>query len=163
MKTLYLLRHGKAEAGSSGSDADRQLSAKGEKQTRLVSTWIENGNHVPRKIISSHASRAYTTAAILAQQLNIPLEEIDIQKAVYHGDALILKELIEYTDDTIDVLLIVGHNPAISDLANFFFQPTIDGLPTAGLAMLTFEMNSWRSIDRKRVQSAVVYFPKMLK
>ncbi|MDY0343325.1 MAG: histidine phosphatase family protein [Lentimicrobium sp.] len=163
MKFLYLMRHGKAEADSAGSDADRQLSAKGEEQVRLVSTWFKSRNHAPQKIISSHASRAYTTAALLARELDIPQDKIDIQKAVYHGDEQTLEELIQYTDDNIEFLLMVGHNPAISDLASLFFQPAINGLPTAGLAVVTFDMDSWKSIGRNKVQSSAVVLPKMLK
>lgn len=163
MKILYLMRHAKAEANTTGRDADRQLSHKGEEQVKLVSAWLERQIHAPQKIVCSHASRAFTTAAMLAGGLDNQPGKIDVQKAVYHGDEQTLKELVQSTDDSIEFLLMVGHNPSITDMANLFFQPAIDDLPTAALAVVTFDMVTWKSIDKNKVQSTAVILPKMLK
>ncbi|GAB1405256.1 histidine phosphatase family protein [Lentimicrobium sp.] len=161
MKILYLLRHGKAEQSSPGSDADRLLSAKGEKQVKLLSKWFNDHPPVPQKLVSSHASRAYETASLLARDLNIAT--IDIQKAIYYGDEETLDDIIRDTDDNIDVLLLAGHNPSISDLANLYIYPAIGVLPTAGLAIITFDVANWKSIGKGRVHSSKVVLPEMLK
>ena len=162
MKSLYLMRHGKAEAYGIGADADRQLARKGEEQARKMGTYFRQHGIKPELVVSSHATRAVTTATIMASEINIPVKDINIHNFIYHGDADALHDFILELDDSIDSVLLVGHNPTVSDLVNHFVQPHTEGLPTGALAVITFDKTGWKEISKHTVHSSVILVPGML-
>lgn len=162
MKSLYLMRHGKAEAYGNGADADRQLAKKGEEQARKMGTYFRQHGIKPALVVSSHATRAVTTVSIMVSELNIPVKEIKIYDFIYHKDADALHDFILDLDDSVDSVLLVGHNPTVSDFVNHFIQPQTEGLPTGALAAIKFNTKSWKEISKHTVQSSVILLPGAL-
>jgi phosphohistidine phosphatase SixA len=100
MTELHLLRHG--DAGDpmawKGSDAERPLSGKGEKQAERLGRFLKEVGFRPDAIISSPKVRAAQTAEIVAGHLGVPVT----------------------TDDrlagALEIETLVGHDPDFSDL-----------------------------------------------
>jgi phosphohistidine phosphatase len=116
MNELYILRHGIAvEPGTSGiPDDQRPLTAKGEKRMREIGRGLRRLDLKLDRIVTSPLPRARSTAEIVADALDADdlLETADILRA--GSDAATIQRWL--TGRTEDRLLIVGHNPGLSDL-----------------------------------------------
>lgn len=149
MKTLYLFRHGDAES-SRDSDYNRNLSEEGKTMTLLMGEDLKAAGTVIEKIISSGAPRAKVTAETIAEKISYPPENIEFDNIIYDakiGDELL--PLIQKTPDTISSLMIVGHNPVLSDLASSL----VDGckktdLSKSSAVRIDFDSMEWKDINR---------------
>jgi phosphohistidine phosphatase len=164
MKTLYLVRHAKATLENRiERDIDRQLLEKGLKRTRHIIDFLIQKNTSVDLIVSSPAVRAYETARVLAHALGFPLINIKIERLLYEGDADKIGDLFYDLPQNKDNLMIVGHNPSITNFANMLLPDPIDYLPTSGIVCIQFDVNSWDEIWKAKIISNFVVTPKMLK
>ena len=164
MKTLYLIRHAKASLENlRDRDSDRPLLEKGLRRTRHIIDYLQKKNTRVDLIISSPAVRAYDTARVLAHALNFPLENIKIERVIYNGNEDKIADLFYDLSSKIDKLMIVGHNPSITNFANLLLPEPIDYLPTSGLVCLQFDTNSWDEIWQAKIIVNFVVTPRMLK
>jgi phosphohistidine phosphatase len=164
MKTLYLVRHAKATLENRMErDIDRQLLEKGLKRTRHIIDFLLQRKISVDQIISSPAVRAYETARVLAHALNFPQINIKIERLLYGGDADKIGDLFYDLSEKIESLMIIGHNPSITNFANMFLHDPIDYLPTSGIVCIQFDANSWEEIWQAKIISNFVITPKMLK
>ncbi len=163
-KTLLLTRHAKSSWEYSGlSDHERPLLVSGIERTRLVVEFLAGKSVNPDLIISSHAVRAFETACILAEGLNYPHHEILIESNIYYQDADDLYELAMALPDNKDVVMLVGHNPAMTQFANFFLDEKLDYMPTTGVVSIGFETEQWSQISMVPRTLHFCIFPGMLK
>jgi len=163
MKTLYLVRHAKAAWDEPGvSDADRPLIPKGIKKTSLIVDFLQKRETSIDLIISSPAVRAFETAKIVATGLNYPLNKIKSDRKIYDGYYDRILDIIYGTSDEIDSLMIFGHNPTITNLANLFLHPGIEAMPTSCCVCLSFQIDGWHDIPSNEAIREFVVFPKML-
>ena len=65
------------------------------------------------------------------------------------------------SDDAIS-LVIIGHNPTLTQLANRFLDEQIELLPTSGVVSIDFDTNSWLNIMKAKHKTNFVLFPKQL-
>jgi phosphohistidine phosphatase len=164
MKTLYLVRHAKATLENrTERDIDRQLLEKGLKRTRHIIDFLIQKNTNVDFIVSSPAVRAFETARVLAHALNFPLVNIKIERLLYEGDADKIGDLFYDLPKNKDSLMIVGHNPSITNFANMLLAEPIDYLPTSGIVCIQFDVNSWDEIWKAKIISNFVVTPRMLK
>ena len=147
MKKLFIARHAKSSWDDfSISDFDRPILNQGKKKTIKVIDVLKKDNILPDLIISSTARRAKETALLLAQGLGYPVDKIDFKESFYHAyDDEILTELYGL-DDSIDSVIVVGHNPTLTDLVNQFASKYIDNLSTSAVACITFKTDDWSKL-----------------
>lgn len=164
MKTLYLMRHAKSSWEEPGvSDADRPLVPKGIRKTRLIVDFLLNRNTSVDLMISSPAVRAFETAKIVASGLNYPVSKIRTERKIYDGYYDRILDLIYETSDNHNSLMIFGHNPTITNLANLFLHPGIEIMPTSCIVCLSFTTDKWEDIPSIEAIREFIIFPKMLK
>jgi phosphohistidine phosphatase len=72
-------------------------------------------------------------------------------------------KIIQHTPDDINSLLLVGHNPVISEVANKLSPQAIADVPTAGVVALQFNCNSWLDINGDNSRLLFFDFPKNYK
>jgi len=117
MKTIYLARHAKSSWNSDAeTDFDRPLSSRGEADAKRVGEEMLNRDWLPQKVISSPAIRAKQTSKILCSELNYPIESIQWNSEIYSAYTVTLLHVLTNIDETIDSVLLLGHNPAMEDL-----------------------------------------------
>jgi phosphohistidine phosphatase len=164
MKTLYLIRHAKSSWEEPGvADADRPLVPKGLKKTKLIIDFLIKRNTTVDLVISSPAVRAFETAKLVAAGLDYPAGKIKTDRKVYDGYYDRILDIIYGTPNTIDSLMIFGHNPTITQLANLFLHPGIDNMPTSAVVCLTFPTDKWEEIPSSEAVKEFFITPKMLK
>jgi len=161
MKTLYLVRHAKSSWDEEGlPDEERPLISKGIKKTKRVIGFLKTRDILVGRILSSHAVRARETALLLAGGLDYPVEEILIDRKIYDGYYDRILDIIYATPDEIDSLMIVGHNPTITQLANLFLHPGIESMPTSAVVCLSFNTDKWEEIPGTDGKQEFIYHGK---
>jgi phosphohistidine phosphatase len=164
MKTLYLVRHAKSSWEEPGvSDADRPLVPKGIRKTRLIVDFLLKRGTTADLVISSPAVRAIETAKIVAAGLNYPLSKIRTDRKIYDGYYDRILDIIYGTPNNLNSLMIFGHNPTITQLANLFLHPGIENMPTSCVVCLSFATDKWEEIPSNEPLREFVITPKMLK
>jgi len=163
MKTLYLARHTKSSWEMEGvDDFHRPLQAKGIQKAKKAARYLNDLHIKVDKITSSPAVRALETARLIAAGIGFPKEKILIEPKIYEGSINKIVECIYATEDEFDSLMIFGHNPAITHLANLFLDPGVEFMPTMGIACVSFNTDKWSSIPLTKPKNEFILFPKSL-
>ena len=163
MKTLVLMRHGKAEVSApSGRDFDRALSLKGHAQVRRMSAWLKEQGILPNYIISSSALRTQETARGMAIGLGIAPESVDWRKDLYLASPSVYAACLLEAPSACNTLMIVGHNNGISEWARELLFGYYEELPTAGVLVLQSETPDWASWYSFKTQFVTYQIPKRL-
>ena len=144
MKTLLVLRHGKSSWDQPIEDHERPLKARGKRAAVRMGQEIRNRGLVPEVICSSTARRARSTAKRAAKAAGYQ-GEIDRSEDLYfkgtHGHLGVISE----TSDSHQCIMVVGHNPDVEELVSELSGEDI-AMPTAALACIDFDMESWSQI-----------------
>ena len=149
MKTLYLLRHGKAPWPPEVSDDFRRsLDEAGERQAEAVGLRLAQAEARPELIVASPADRTRQTASIVAKALSYPEKHIRYAQEIYAADVWLLANLVRTNSASLRASLMVGHNPVLADFGAWLTNEHIDFLPTCGLLAIAFEATDWTEIDR---------------
>ncbi|MFP4622307.1 MAG: SixA phosphatase family protein [Bacteroidales bacterium] len=160
-KQLFIVRHGKSSwKYESIEDIDRHLKEKGIHDAYTMAKRLKDKNIKPDLIISSPAARAFHTASIFARTLDYSPEDITIRDHFYPGNGSEIIDTIKEPDDHVNSVMIFGHNPAFTDTANHFLSKKLDKLPTSGIAMIYFNADSWKEIDKDNVDQVEIDYPK---
>lgn len=149
-KELLLFRHAQAGAGSAtGRDFDRVLTEFGRSQPEPAGRELLSAGFNPQLVLCSSSARTRETLALLQ------LSELCSKAAIQFSDALyectsrqVLLELAG-VDESIERVLLVGHNPSLSDLATTLTQKSV-GLSPGEFAWLGFE-GTWAFVDTQPV------------
>lgn len=144
MKTLVLLRHGKAQADSPEGDRARELNKRGRRQAAAMGSYIGRELGIPDAIITSDASRAEITAEIAAEAMGY-VGDLTLVPQIYDANVNTLLAVVRSILDNVDFALVVGHNPGFEEVAAALSGIDEDDvlLPTAAYAHITFDTDSW--------------------
>lgn len=140
-RILVLLRHAKAESPAGAADEHRPLSARGHVDARAAGVWLA-GRHEPELVLCSPSKRTRQTwhavAASLTARRADGAASVHYDPRLYGGDEADLLAAVREVDEAAGVVLVIGHNPAMSQLA-FTLDPDgrldSDGLRTCGIAV----------------------------
>jgi phosphohistidine phosphatase len=161
-KTLLLIRHAKSDWSVQGQkDFDRELNQRGNMDApRMGSKLFEMGIK-PDLVVSSPAQRARSTAEYICEQIKYPLERIDFNEEIYEASVRTLLKVVNELNDIYSTVVIVGHNPGFSYLAENLTGAVIGDLPTCGIIELTFEFDSWALVSQNTAKLKSFIYPKM--
>lgn len=163
MKTVYIVRHGKAvPAHANIADADRLLTDTGVARTCKIAEYMTESKPVIDQIIASPAERAFATALIIADKLGIKANKVVSNEKLFTGDESDVLEVIEQLDDSVSSVLIVGHNPVITMVANRFASPKLESLPTTGVVSVHLDTEKWVDLKKAKVIQNFTVWPGML-
>jgi phosphohistidine phosphatase len=160
-KILHIVRHGKSSWDYENlSDIDRPLSQRGIDNAYFMAKKLADRKVVPDRLITSPANRALYTAVIFARVMKIPYDRIRISDTIYTGYTDDLIDLIRNLENSLNQVLIFGHNPAFTSLANQLTNNYIDNIPTAGIVSLTYNLESWDQIEKTAPSKDFFDYPK---
>ena len=164
MKTLFVLRHGKAEPDSPEGDRARVLAPRGERDSRTMGKRLRELDRSIDLFVSSDAARARQTAEIASEAYGFD-REVTIEPDIYAAPLDTLVDVVRSLPETASAVVIVGHNPGFEDLATALAPDGTEPvrLPTAGLAHLEFpSANRWRDVREGKGRLVRVDTPKAL-
>jgi phosphohistidine phosphatase len=144
MRTLLILRHGKAAPEEGGSDAARPLTQRGKREAELMGQLLRTGDLVPDRILASNARRTRETAeqAATAAHFSGAIDELD-ELYLAEPEAYITA-VRQHAPDAQRVLL-VGHNPGLEALALILTGDPVS-LPPAGLVVCSLPIATFAEL-----------------
>jgi phosphohistidine phosphatase len=146
--SLLICRHAKSSWDDPGlGDFDRPLNKRGERDAPEMGRRLVRLGVRPDLIMTSPAARALSTALHYAHQLGIPQEQVRQNPAQYAASVPELIQLIRTVDSGVTTLMLVGHNPECTALANELGGLNIDNIPTCGIVALAFSRRTWVNIS----------------
>ena len=146
MKTLHLLRHAKScWNDTSLADVKRPLNARGLSACKTMAPLIAQVGCDFKRVFVSPAIRAQSTIEGVLSQLGAPLKW-RTAKPLYSFDCDELLAWARQVDDSIDAMVVVAHNPAITKLCDLLGNEYIDNVPTCAYVQLRCQVDSWRQL-----------------
>lgn len=147
-KTLYLLRHAEAAAKESRQDdKSRDLTQTGVKDSLHTGAWFQQNNTHWDLIVSSSALRAEQTANLLAEGMKLEHPRILLEDVLYEASVRQFLEYVNNIEEAYHHVLIVGHNPAISYLAEYLTKADIGDMSPCSAVIIKFDFNSWKQVS----------------
>ncbi|MCB0579931.1 MAG: histidine phosphatase family protein [Phaeodactylibacter sp.] len=161
MKTVFFVRHAKSSWDNpSLRDIERPLNKRGKRDAPFMGKLLRGKGIRPDRLISSPATRALTTARHFAKALGIPDDQIDVDSRIYDA----------YPDDILDILqelpgdyatvLLFGHNPTLTGVANLFTEDYISNVPTCGIFRVDAEVGAWADFREGKGLLTEYHYPK---
>jgi phosphohistidine phosphatase len=161
MKTLTLVRHAKSSwKDTSLADRDRPLNKRGKRDAPEMGRRITDAGIRPSLIISSPAVRAWTTAKVIANEIGYPREFLQRDSALYLASVNGILDVIVEQDVGFNHLMLVGHNPGLTEFANYLVPGLTNNIPTAGVVSVELDTDDWSLYDKPGVDLLLYDFPK---
>jgi len=154
MKTLLLVRHAKTAPAAIGqSDHERALEDDGVTDAGKLAHYLRLKSIVPDQMLVSSATRTQSTAQILMTAFDDQVVEALVSDDLYLAPAPFIADVVANTNDEVDTLMIVGHNPGLSDLvAHYQTEPV--HLQPGQMFMLQFDTEHWALVQTAVISKA---------
>jgi len=161
MRELFLLRHAKSSWQSDvPTDHERPLNNRGRRDAPLMGQRMLERDDIPAVIYCSSSVRATTTAVLVANEIGIAAEDVRRKPEGYTFDAEEVLLLIKQFNDTETSIMLVGHNPAFTVLANQFSPTAVANVPTCGLLKLVSKAERWTDFKPENTELLYFDYPK---
>ena len=159
MKTLYILRHAKSSWDDLDlADFDRPLNPRGLLAAPFMGELIATRGFVPSIILCSPARRARQTAELVKDQAALDAN-IKFDERIYEASPQGLRQVVSELHDSMEAAMVVGHNPGMEGFVRFLTGET-ETMPTAALAVITLDIDSWQVLNDGCGVLNSVYRPK---
>lgn len=146
-KIVYLVRHAKSSWKEAFlSDKDRPLNKRGRRTAPDMGNRLVAQGHRPDLILSSPANRALTTAQIIAEKVGYEASDIVRNDDLYFAGTRQMQNALKQVDDRYQSVMMVGHNPAMTYLMNKLGNAAVDNMPTCAIAIIGFDIASWKNL-----------------
>jgi phosphohistidine phosphatase len=153
MKSLTLLRHAKSGWDDPVSrDFDRPLNPRGRRAARTVGREMKAQELAFDLVLASPARRVIETLEEVAAGYG-PLDA-QYDQRLYLASTATLIEIVRGTPDTVERLLLVGHNPGLEEIALRLSRRSDGGLrgevevkyPTGTVAEIELPVERWAQV-----------------
>jgi phosphohistidine phosphatase len=161
MKNLTIIRHAKSSWEYQVTDFERPLKNRGIKDAQLISNYVKNKILIPDLILCSDSKRTRSTAQIFIKNLDLKNIDMKFDNDLYVFSLRNLLQKIKNCDDSVNNLMLFGHNHAITDFTNTFGSIHFDNVPTCGLIQIRFNIDYWKNLNKGETIFSI--FPKDLK
>ena len=161
MKELILVRHAKSSWEYDVKDADRPLGVRGITDAHLIARALDKNLTDVQAIFSSPANRALHTCMILMREMGLPLALLQVVRELYDFSGQGIISHVHSLDDSLQKVMLFGHNNAMTHIANKWGSKYLENVPTCGVVHLSFPVNSWTEISYGDTLNTV--FPKNLR
>ena len=161
MKTLTIFRHAKSSWDHPDlADHDRPLNKRGKRDAPIMGERLKAAGIRPSLIVSSPARRAWATAKVVARAIAYPVEFLQREPGLYHAGVNRIFDVIAAQDDGFNSIMIVGHNPGLTDFANLLVPNLTGNIPTAGFVSVLIDSDNWDLRVRQSTKLIVYDYPK---
>jgi phosphohistidine phosphatase len=150
MKKLILMRHAEAQPDQFGlNDRERCLSGEGMEELEGVRKKLQGELQGLKLVLCSNVKRTRQTLegikAILPSSCEYAFDD-----GLYHAPVPNLINRLQDLEESQDIVLIIAHNPGVSDFLNLVVSATQKEsgmpqvLPTSGVAIFEGNFKKWK-------------------
>jgi len=158
MKTLIIIRHAKAEQ-TFVQDSKRKLTEKGLHDAELMAGRLLDKGYKIDKIFSSPSERTKETTVCFAAVHHVAEDNIKYFDNLYLGDTLQITEAVNWLQEDIETLAVIGHNPGVTNFVNDMTGSEIESLPTSAIAIIKVDCDDWQQFNEAGKELAEVLSP----
>ena len=127
-------------------DFERELTPEGIRKANETGKWVREKYQKVDALVASPAKRASATAQIIANRLYFDPEKITYDPEIYNPKEVQLLKALSQLPDTIVKVLIVSHNPALTQLARNLVNRSLGYLEPAQTIAVTIDLKHWQDI-----------------
>lgn len=161
MKELFLIRHAKSSwSEPTLSDHDRPLNDRGKRDAPMMADILKRSGLTVDGLVSSTAKRAFVTAKTFAKVYGVAKGDIVKNRRLYHADPREIITVIQQLPDEWDRVLVFGHNPGFTEMANLFPGEYIDNVPTCGIVGTRAKVEKWSDWTPEAANRFRYFYPK---
>lgn len=161
MRTLYLTRHAKSDwADARLDDHDRPLNDRGQRDAPVMAKRFVSRGEAVDLLVSSTALRAITTARVFAGTMGLSGEAIKQDRSIYLAPETSLLLLVTRLPDTAQRVMLFGHNPGFSELAESLGEKHFGEIPTCATVRIDLAVDHWTEVGRGTGTVAWFDYPK---
>lgn len=161
MKRLTLLRHAKSSWSNPDlSDYDRPLNKRGRRDASEMGRRLAERGVKPDLVLASPACRSRVTVEVVATLLPIDGSDLLFDERIYLASSGDLIERLGSISENYEHVLLVGHNPGITDLANSLAGTRLDNVPTCGVISVELKGATWRELAQNEAILLFYDYPK---
>ncbi len=161
MLRLILLRHGKSSWDDALlDDFERPLAPRGLRNVPEMGRRLARRGLAPDLVVSSTAVRALATARGVAREIGYREDRIRSAPELYLAAPDEILAVIRSAPADARTLMVVGHNPGLTDLANRLDDIRLDNMPTAAMLCVEFAASSWADIQPQEAQLCWFDYPR---
>lgn len=161
MKRVALMRHAKSSWNSPElTDFERPLNKRGLRDAPMMGARLARQGFSTDFMLTSPARRAAATAQEVARSIGFPVDRIRAEPGLYLADPDRLLAAARDSSETDDSIMLFGHNPGFTILANELGDLTLDNLPTCGVAVFEFDIRRWPDLEYGSGRLRLFDFPK---
>ena len=163
MKKLIIIRHCKSSwSDLSLNDFDRPLNNRGVQDGNLMSKELSKKIDNVDLLISSSSKRTRLTADFFIESIKI--NKISFIDDLYHSSSENIINKLKKISNTHESIMVIGHNPGLTDLVNKLTSINLYNLPTCGVAIVNLNIKNWDLIKNfSEYDLEWMKFPKQLK
>lgn len=160
-RQLYIIRHAKSDWDNPFlNDFDRPLNKRGEKSAPFMGNVLQKAHIHPDLILSSPAVRARMTAIEIAKKVGYDSELIVYNEHLYAADCTAIERVLQSLPSTHKTVFLIGHNPGLTEFAQYISGHSIDNIPTCGIVCVTLKEDNWNTIGKDSTQFVSFDYPK---
>ena len=162
MKTIFIVRHSKSSWKNINlSDYDRPLNKRGKKDAEIMSIELLKKNISIDFLLSSSSKRTIITSKYFIDKIKI--NKYEFFDSLYHASSdKIYSSIIELKNE-FNKVMIVGHNPGLTNVINLLTNLSLYNLPTSGIVIIEFDIPYWNEIKPRLGKVKWMKFPKDFK
>ena len=147
MRDLLLMRHAEAAPRAmDGTDFDRPLTASGRTAADRAAERLREAAPRPQLLLCSPARRALQTAERVSAQLGLAATVLHAEPRIYLATSLALARVIAELGGRHACVLVVAHNPAISELAHALQPAPARSMATAEWRHIPLSIDHWSAL-----------------
>lgn len=163
LRYLYLLRHAESKEKQFGQDdIDRKLTPRGMREALLMGSYLYKEKAKIDVIISSPAERAKATAGLVVDGLKWDHKTITYNDELYEASSRTFFNFLFTLDDMHKHIMLIGHNPVVSYVAEYLTKEEIGDMAPGSLATIKFAIPSWKEIGEGKGELENYIYPEML-
>jgi len=160
-RQLTLLRHAKSSWDDGKlKDRHRPLNDRGQRDAPLMGQRLRARGARPTLIVTSPAVRARRTAQIIAREIGYPLEFLQREEELYLASPDEIMAVLARQDSSLKDVIVCGHNPGLTDLANRLTGAGIDNVPTTGVVVIGLDLKSWADLNGAQGELLLFDYPR---
>lgn len=161
MKTILLLRHAKSSWKNERlSDKERPLNKRGLSDASKMAKRFVGKNIWPDLIISSSSKRTLLTIEYFRKLIESEHKFISSDQ-IYLASSEELLEVLANINEQFKIVMLVCHNPGITDLTNYLSNKFVENVPTCGLVGFAYN-GLWSDIKQNSCEFLFFDYPKIL-
>lgn len=160
-KYLSFMRHAKSSwRYPELHDYDRPLNERGLADAPIMGRKLKKMGISPDMILCSPANRAISTARIICDKINFSLHKLKLDDKIYTATSWQMLDIIKAIDNKYESILVIGHEPMISQTIEILTGVSIEKFPTCAFLQMELSISKWSEIIAESGLIKTFEYPK---